>query len=86
MDRGQLDQLLRDVAAGSVSPATAGEQLRDLPYADLGFARVDTHRALRTGDPEVVYGAGKTPEQTVQIVAALQASGQAPTLITRAWS
>jgi NCAIR mutase (PurE)-related protein len=84
VDRGELDRLLQDVAAGAVTPSAAGEQLRELPFADLGFARVDTHRALRTGDPEVVYGAGKTPEQTVAIVAALQASGSAPTLVTRA--
>lgn len=80
-----MEQLLASVADGSVSAAAAAECLQVLPYTDLGFARVDTHRAVRTGDPEVVYGAGKTPEQTVAIVAALLAAGgERPALVTRA--
>ena len=63
MDRAQVEQLLASVADGSVTAAAAAQQLQVLPFSDLGFARVDTHRAVRTGDPEVVYGAGKTPEK-----------------------
>jgi NCAIR mutase (PurE)-related protein len=88
VDRSEVQALLQQVAAGSVSPEQATKTLAAGPLsgvADLGFARVDTHRALRTGDPEVVYGAGKTPAQIVEIVASLQASGSArPALITRA--
>ncbi|MQG11659.1 MAG: 1-(5-phosphoribosyl)-5-amino-4-imidazole-carboxylate carboxylase, partial [SAR202 cluster bacterium] len=47
---------------------TAMEHLRDLPYQDLDFAKLDHHRPLRTGWPEVVFGKGKTPEQVAQIV------------------
>jgi NCAIR mutase (PurE)-related protein len=71
-----------------VSADAATERLAAGPLAgvtDLGFARVDTHRALRTGDPEVVFGAGKSPGQTVAIVETLQASGTSrPALVTRA--
>jgi len=85
VDRAQVEQLLADVADGSLTADAAAERLQVLPFTDLGFARVDTHRAVRTGDPEVVYGAGKSPEQTVAIVAALLAAGgQRPALVTRA--
>jgi NCAIR mutase (PurE)-related protein len=71
VDAEGLRQLLDDVAAGTVSAADALRLLGDAPlsgYADLGFARVDHHRGIRTGDPEVVYGAGKTPEQVVELL------------------
>jgi NCAIR mutase (PurE)-related protein len=88
VDRTEVLALLEQVAAGYVSAGDATEQLAAGPLAgvsNLGFARVDTHRGLRTGDPEVVYGAGKTPEQTVAIVETLQASGTTrPALVTRA--
>ncbi len=74
MDRAELSLLLRAVAAGEVAVDDAVGQLADGPMhgaLDLGFARVDTHRGVRTGDPEVVYAAGKTPEQTVAILRAL---------------
>ena len=51
-----------------MTPAEAAERLKTLPYEDLGFAKVDHHRALRRGFPEVVYGGGKTPEQVAAIV------------------
>ena len=60
------------------SPDDAVAALRRLPYADLGFARVDHHRALRQGRPEAVYGPGKTPEQCAAIVAELLDAGAAP--------
>ncbi len=76
MDRTELESLLGEVAAGSVAVGAAVERLAAGPMqgvADLGFARVDTHRGLRTGDPEVVFGAGKSPEQTVAILRSLAA-------------
>jgi NCAIR mutase (PurE)-related protein len=78
-----LARLLSDVKAGRVSPAHALERLRDLPFEDLGFARVDHHRALRRGFPEVVFGAGKTPDQVLAITARIAARAQA-VLVTRA--
>jgi pyridinium-3,5-biscarboxylic acid mononucleotide synthase len=87
MDRAEVESLLRAVAAGSVDVATAVERLAAGPMAgvaDLGFARIDTHRGLRTGDPEVVYAEGKTPEQTVAILRELQAlSATRPAIATR---
>jgi NCAIR mutase (PurE)-related protein len=68
--------LLERVAAGSCSPADAAERLRRLPFEDLGFAKLDHHRSLRTGCPEVVYCAGKTPAQVAAIVANLAAHGE----------
>ena len=60
----------------------AVSQLRDLPYQDIGFAKLDHHRPLRTGSPEVVLGKGKTPEQVTEIVAALKGRGY-PVLVTK---
>jgi NCAIR mutase (PurE)-related protein len=67
MTRGQIERLLRQVRAGRMSVAEAVERLRTLPFEDLGFAKVDTHRELRTGFPEVIYCAGKTVDQVVAI-------------------
>ena len=61
---------------------TAIDQLRDLPYQDIGFAKLDHHRPLRTGWPEVVFGKGKTPDQVSQIVAAMKGRGH-PVLVTK---
>ncbi len=83
MDRKKLADLLRDVADGKATPEDALARLRHLPYEDLGFARVDTHRALRAGFPEVVFCEGKTPAQTAAIVGRL-AQGGATVLATRA--
>jgi pyridinium-3,5-biscarboxylic acid mononucleotide synthase len=63
----QLEGLLADVAAGRISPTAAIERLRHLPFEDLEFARVDHHRALRQGHPEVVFCEGKTVDQVVAI-------------------
>lgn len=65
-------------------PDDALAQLRRLPFADLGFARVDHHRGLRQGVPEAVYGPGKAPEHVAAIVAELLDGGAAPVLVTRA--
>lgn len=78
MDRSDLRALLEGVAAGRVAPEEVEDRLVAGPlpegrgYADMGFARLDTHRALRTGDPEVVYGAGKTAAQTVALLRELR--------------
>lgn len=75
MDAEKLRSLLESVAAGQTSVSSAVEDLRRLPFADLGFARIDHHRALRTGVPEVVLAAGKQPEHLVAIVKELVRGG-----------
>jgi hypothetical protein len=67
MTEQQLARLLRQVRAGRLSVAEAVERLRSLPFEDLGFAKVDHHREIRTGFPEVIYGAGKTTAQVIEI-------------------
>ncbi|MGI8553060.1 MAG: nickel pincer cofactor biosynthesis protein LarB [Dehalococcoidia bacterium] len=67
MDEQRLRSLLDAVRDGRLSPEGAVVALRDLPYENLGFARVDHHRALREGFPEVILGTGKTPDQIGQI-------------------
>ncbi|HVX23027.1 MAG TPA: nickel pincer cofactor biosynthesis protein LarB [Acidimicrobiales bacterium] len=84
MDEPALRQLIDDLAAGRCSPDDAVRRLRRLPYADLGFARVDHHRALRQGLPEAVYGPGKTAAQCAAIVVELLDHGTGPVLLTRA--
>jgi NCAIR mutase (PurE)-related protein len=82
MDERDLDKLLKAVAAGTVSTADARARLRDLPFADLGYAVVDHHRQLRQGFPEVIYGQGKTAAQIAGIARAIADRG-APLLVTR---
>jgi pyridinium-3,5-biscarboxylic acid mononucleotide synthase len=69
----QLEALLADVAAGRLAPDAAMTRLRHLPFEDLSFARIDHHRALRQGQPEVVFCEGKTTEQVVAICERLAA-------------
>ena len=77
--------MLQGVIEGSLSPDDAVAELRRLPYADLGFARVDHHRQMRQGTAEAVYGQGKTPDQAARIVSELLArSDEAPVVLTRA--
>jgi NCAIR mutase (PurE)-related protein len=78
MDEPVLLRLLLDVRSGALSPDDAVHRLRRLPYADLGFAKVDHHRSLRQGLPEAVYGQGKTPEQCSAIVGELISGGVIP--------
>ena len=82
MDRERLKKLLTEVRTGKVGVAAALERIRGLPLEDLGFAKVDLHRAVRRGFPEVVYGAGKSLEQIVKIVNSLRKAGQ-NVLVTR---
>lgn len=84
MDEAFLRQLMADVSDGAVSADDAVRQLRRLPFADLGFARVDHHRSLRQGLAEVVYGPGKTPHQCAAIVGELLDQPGGPVLLTRA--
>ena len=65
----EIKNLLDGVRDGSVSVDEALQKLKMAPYEDLGFAKIDTHRAVRQGAAEVIYGAGKTPEQIAQIAA-----------------
>jgi NCAIR mutase (PurE)-related protein len=83
MDPAELARLLHDVRDGRLSPEDAATRLKTLPYEDLGFAKVDHHRALRRGFPEVVFGAGKTPAQIAAIVATIVGRAQS-VLVTRA--
>ena len=77
--------LLEAVRSGKVAPEEALLKLKMAPFVDLGYAKADLHRQLRQGAPEVVYGAGKTPEQAAAIAAALRDEGGAEcVLITRA--
>lgn len=82
-NRHDILQLLRQVAAGSVPPEEALSQLKREPFADLGYAKVDLHRGVRQGAAEVIYGAGKTPEQIAGIAAAMGERGCQNILITR---
>ena len=73
MKAEQLESLLAEVAAGRLAPAAALERLRHFPFEDLPFARIDHHRALRQGHPEVVFCEGKTADQVVAICQRLAA-------------
>jgi len=85
MDEPAVRRLLDDVRSGALSADDAVNRLRRLPYADLGFAKVDHHRTLRQGLPEAVYAPGKSPEQCAAIVAELLAEEDGgPVLLTRA--
>jgi pyridinium-3,5-biscarboxylic acid mononucleotide synthase len=82
----RLSNLLRRVSIGDVTPHEAVEELRDLPFSDLGFAKVDHHRELRQGTCEIVYAEGKTPAEVRAIVARLLERNDGPVLVTRASS
>lgn len=83
MEQSEIRQLLQAVAAGERSVDDALLQLKEAPFEDLGFAKLDHHRALRQGAAEVIYGAGKTPEQILKITQAMLRHGQKTVLITR---
>jgi NCAIR mutase (PurE)-related protein len=84
VDEATLRVLIDDITTGRISADDALARLVRLPFADVGDALVDHHRALRQGIPEAVYGPGKSPEQCVRIVSELLANGTGPVLITRA--
>jgi hypothetical protein len=83
MDQDQLRTLFEQVRTGAVDIEAAMGRMRHMPFEDLGFAKVDHHRALRHGLPEVIFAKGKTPEQVVAIARSLLANAQ-NVLITRA--
>src|ERR1035438_10454580 len=83
MDQDQLRTLFEQVRTGAVDSEAAMGRMRHMPFEDLGFAKVDHHRALRHGLPEVILAKGKTPEQVVAIARSLLANAQ-NVLITRA--
>jgi len=70
-----LRRLFEDVRRGALTPDAAVEQVRHLPFEDLGFAKVDHHRAIRNGMPEIIFGQGKSPEQVAAIFARLAKHG-----------
>jgi len=82
MTPSRLREILERVARGELDVATAFDDMKRLPFEDLGFAKIDHHRALRSGLPEVILGTGKTPEQIVAIARRLRAADQS-VLITR---
>jgi NCAIR mutase (PurE)-related protein len=75
MDRLQIEAVLNEVRSGSASVAEALERLRNLPFEDLGFAKLDHHRALRTGMPEVIFAESKTPAQVAAIFERMAKAG-----------
>jgi NCAIR mutase (PurE)-related protein len=82
--RDELLGLLEAVRAGDVAPEAAVDRLVDLPFRDLGFARVDTQRELRQAAPEAVLAEGKSPDEVEAIVAAMLVDGVGSVLVTRA--
>src|SRR5438128_11573306 len=83
MDQDQMRHLLEEVRSGATPVDAALERMRHLPYEDLGYAKLDHHRALRHGLTEVIFGKGKTPEQIEGIAIRLLEKSQ-NLLITRA--
>ena len=82
IEDSRLREFLKDFKENGMSVEEAVSLLRDLPYQDIGWAKIDHHRPLRTGSPEVVLGKGKTPYQVTQIVAAMKGRGH-PVLVTK---
>ena len=79
----EVRELLGQVAAGSVTVDEAERKLKLAPFEELEFAKIDHHRGLRQGAAEVIYGAGKMPEQIREIAAAMRRHGESAVLITR---
>jgi NCAIR mutase (PurE)-related protein len=86
MNELDIRELLEAVGTGKLSPGTAMERLKHMPFEDIGFAKVDHHRALRQGFAEVVFGKGKTPRQVAEIVRAMveKRASRQNVLVTRA--
>lgn len=83
MEQKTVENVLKAVSEGRLSVDEAILKLREAPFEDLGFAKLDFHRGLRQGAAEVIYGAGKTPEQIVKISQSFLEHGQKTVLITR---
>ncbi len=83
MEQNELKNILKQVANGKINIDEAVLKFKNQPFEDLGFAKVDTHRGIRQGVGEVIYGEGKTGEQIAKIAKALADKGQKTILITR---
>lgn len=83
MEQKELRELLLKTASGEISVDEAMLEIKSEPFCDMGFAKPDLHRGVRQGIAEVIYGAGKTPEQIYEIAKRLHKSGQKTVLITR---
>ena len=79
----EVRTILEAVQSGTMSVDDAYLQLKTSPFEDIGFAKVDLHRRVRQGMAEVIYGAGKTPEQIIGIIETMKKSGQDHILVTR---
>ena len=79
----EIKQILEAVSAGEMSVDEALLKVKRAPFEDIGYAKVDLHRKIRQGAAEVIYGAGKTPEQICGIVQVMRDNGQDSILITR---
>ncbi len=75
MTEKRIREILDGVAAGRMTAGAAFERIRELPFEDLGFAKLDNHRSMRRGIPEVIFGEGKTANQLVAIGKRVLASG-----------
>ena len=75
--------MLEQVAAGTLTPDDAMLRIKTEPYIEMGFAKLDTHRGIRQGMAEVIYGAGKTPDQILKIAAEMVREHEKTVLITR---
>ena len=83
IDKSEITELLRRVERGELTADEAADEIRIKPFVDLGYAKPDLHRGIRQGIPEVIYGAGKTAEQTEGIARTMLDNGQKTVLITR---
>ncbi len=83
MDKKKIKEILEQVANGTLSTQEAMLRMKVAPFEDLGFAKTDHHRGLRQGAVEVIYGAGKTPQQIAEIASSIRAQGSQTVLITR---
>ncbi len=84
MDEAAVRKLLDQLTVGDIDADEVVRRLRSLPYTDLGYATLDSHRELRQGVPEAVYGPGKTAEQCVGIIGELLSGSVGPVLLSRA--
>jgi hypothetical protein len=86
MNQSELLKIFEEIRSGALSPAKAAERVKHLPFEDIGFAKVDHHRALRQGYAEVIFGKGKTPAQAAEIVRAMisKKASKHNVLVTRA--
>ena len=82
MNKDKVSNILHKLASGRITQAAAYETLKDLPFEDIEFAKIDHHRTIRTGIPEVIFGPGKTDNQIIKIIGSMKKSGS-PIIISR---